>query len=309
MYSTAVEDECGICNGNRSECEQITKSIEYKKAERVSAGSYVKIAMINKGISTFHFEKATHSHSFLALKVKDKYYLNGNHTIMERKAFLIGQTRLWYKRGVKQEILEAGKHPLSDNVDIMLLVLNNDLIKIKYSYWNSINQTKANQTKLRTNYYQWFFENNTNDECSCTTRQPYCVFKSYQNEFVVVSEDLCDAKTKPKPIKCQHKNCSILVPSAPRWQIGPWRACEGRCWPQEAFQRRSLLCVRTISNNKIHTIPTSICLHWLSTIPVTIRECPPNLSSSIPKCSQLKIYHQWNTSEWKGVSTKNERVM
>ena len=183
----------------------------------------------------------------------------------------------------------------------MLLILNKDLIKVKYIYWNLINQTKINQTKLLNNYYIWTFENNTYYDCSCTTQQPYCTFKSRQNELIVVSDDLCDVKSKPRPIKCRQTNCTIQVPSAPRWQTGSWRSCEGRCWPQEAIQRRSLLCVRTISNNRTHTIPTSICIHWLPSIPSTIRECPQNMSLSIPKCSQLKTYHRWSTSEWIGV--------
>ena len=185
----------------------------------------------------------------------------------------------------------------------MLLILNNDIIKIKFIYWELINQTLINQTKFINNYYIWTFENETNDDCLCTTtRQPYCIFKSQQNELIVVSDQLCDSKSKPRPIKCRNINCSIQVPSAPRWQVGVWRSCEGRCWPQEAIQRRSLLCVRTISNNKTHTIPTSICIHWLPSIPITIRECAQNISLTIPKCSILKAYHRWSTDEWTGVS-------
>jgi hypothetical protein len=203
---------------------------------------------------------------------------------------------MWYKRGIKQEILEGRGHSLNEEIDIMLLILSNDLIEVKYIYWDLMNKTK-----FLNNHYLWTFENETNDDCSCTIRQPYCTFKSYQNEIIVVSDQLCDSKSKPRPIKCRNNNCPIQVPSAPRWEIGPWRSCEGRCWPQEAIQRRSLLCVRTISYNRTHTIPTSICTHWLSSIPITIRECPENISLTIPKCSNMKTYNRWNTSEWIGV--------
>jgi hypothetical protein len=209
---------------------------------------------------------------------------------------------MWYKRGIKQEILEGRGHPLTEELDIMLLILNNDLNKVKYIYWNLTNYTKIDKTKVLNSYYLWTFENETNDDCSCTTRQPYCIFNSYQNEIIVVSDELCDPKSKPRPIKCRNTNCEIQVPSAPRWQVGSWRLCEGRCWPQEAIQRRSLLCVRTISNNRTHTIPTSICTHWLPSIPITIRECPQNISLTIPKCSNMKNYNRWSTSEWIGVS-------
>lgn len=317
MYSTAIEDECGICNGNRSHCQQKSKLFEYKKPTSVSFGSYVKIGNVSKGIATFKIEKTTHANHFLAIKVKglffisfkiwlfdfiDRYYLNGNRSITSNKAFRIGQTRLWYKRDNKQEILEARGYPLTEEIDLMLLILNNDLIKVKYTYWDLVNQTKLNSTKIQNHYYLWRFDNDTNDDCSCITQQPSCTFQSYQNEIIVVSDGLCDSKTKPRPRKCSMAHCSGRIHSAPRWHVGPWRACEGRCWPQEAIQRRSLLCVRTISNNKTHTIPTSICTQRFPSIPITIRECPQNLSSTIPKCHALKIYHQWNTSEWKGVS-------
>ncbi|CAF0831949.1 unnamed protein product [Rotaria sordida] len=300
LYSTAIEDECGICNGNRSYCQQITKTFQYKKNETTPDGSYVKIGSISKGIATFQIEKPTQSISFLAIQIKDRFYLNGNRSITEQNSFQIGQTRMWYKRGKKQEILEGRGHPLNEQIDIMLLILNNDLIKVKCIYWEIINNTIINKTKLFNNYYKWTFENQTNDDCSCTSRQPYCTFKSHQSEIIVVSDQLCDSKLKPHPLKCKNANCPIQVPSAPRWQVGPWRSCEGRCWPQEAIQRRSLLCVRTISNNRTHTIPTSICTHRLPSIPITIRECPQNMSLTIPKCSKMKTYSQWSTSEWIG---------
>jgi hypothetical protein len=228
--------------------------------------------------------------------------LNGNHSINERKTFQIGHTRISYDRGIEQEVIEGRGYPLNEEIDITLLILNKDLIKIKFIYWELMNNTLTNKTRLGNNYYMWTFENETYDECSCITRQPICIFKSQQNELVVVSDQLCDSKVKPRPLKCRNSNCPIQVSSAPRWQVGPWQSCEGRCWPQEAIQRRSLLCVRTISNNKTHTIPTSICTHWLPSIPITIRECPQNVSLTIPKCSTMKIYNRWNTGEWTGVS-------
>ncbi len=298
--------------------------MQNKKQEARSTGFYVKIGSISKGIATFQIEKTTHGSHFLAIKIKgwfifieiknfpivilDRYYLNGNRSITEHKTFPIGHTRLWYDRGSKKEILEGRGHPLTEELDIMLLILNNDLIKVNYTYWDLINSTKINETKIRNNYYLWKFEKDTNADCFCTTRQPYCTLNSYQDEIIVVSDELCDQKTKPRPIKCHTNNCSIQVPSAPRWQIGSWRLCEGRCWPQEAIQRRSLLCVRTISNNRTHTIPTSICIHWLRSIPITIRECPQNNSLTIPKCSSMKTYHQWSAGEWIGVSVNCDIV-
>ena len=145
----------------------------------------------------------------------------------------------------------------------MLLIINHDLIKVKYVFWDLVNYTKKDEVKLRNNHYLWRFENDTYEDCSCTTRQAYCTFKSSQNEIIVVSDELCESKSKPRPIKCRTTNCSMQVSSAPRWQIGTWRPCEGRCWPQEAIQRRSLLCVRTTSNNRTHTISTKY-LHSLA---------------------------------------------
>ncbi|CAF0803716.1 unnamed protein product [Adineta ricciae] len=310
LYSKAVEDECGICNGNRSHCHKITKTISFKRNQTVSLGSYIKIGNISKDISTFQVEKPFQSNSFLAVKIKDRYYLNGNHSIIGHKNFQIGQTRIWYERASKKEILEGRGSPLTEHVDIMLLILTNDVVNIKFTYWELVNYTLTNKVNALHKYYIWTFEIETYDECSCTTRQPECVFKSQQNELIVVSDQLCDAKLKPTPIKCRTTNCSTAMSSAPRWQVGAWGLCEGRCWPQEAIQRRSLLCVRTIPNNKTHTIPTSICLHWLSSIPQTIRECPQNMSSAIPKCSSLKLYHRWDVSEWtKNCSSKNPCAM
>ena len=70
LYSTAVEDECGVCNGNRTFCKQINKVLQYKRQAKTPAGSYVKVGTIAKGIATFQLEKLTQTSSFLAIKVK-----------------------------------------------------------------------------------------------------------------------------------------------------------------------------------------------------------------------------------------------
>ena len=234
----------------------------------------------------------------------DRYYLNGDRSITESSVFQLGQTHLWYKRESKHEVLEGRGHPLLEDVDIMILILNSDLIKIKYVYWELVNTTQSPHSQLH-HHYTWAWENGTNDDCSCVTRQAHCTFRSAQNESIVVSDRLCDAKTKPSAVKCRASLCSDQSLAAPRWQVGAWRNCEGRCSPQEALQRRSLLCVRTLPSNRTHTIPSSICLHWLSSIPVTIRECPADLSSAIPKCTSMTTYSRWTTGDWIGVSTRS----
>jgi hypothetical protein len=66
----AVEDECGVCNGNRSDCQQVTKIFEYKRQQAVTTSSYIKVGILPKGAATFQLEKATQSTSFLAIKIK-----------------------------------------------------------------------------------------------------------------------------------------------------------------------------------------------------------------------------------------------
>ena len=70
LYSTASEDECGICNGNRKNCQKLQTIFEYKRKKTVPAGSYVKLGSISKGIGTFKITKVTQSSSFLAMKIK-----------------------------------------------------------------------------------------------------------------------------------------------------------------------------------------------------------------------------------------------
>lgn len=245
------------------------------------------------------FDLSIESISLSVLSSLDRYYLNGNRSIIESSLFYLGQTRVWYKRGTKHEIVEGRGHPLSDDVDIMLLSLNNDTIPIHFVYWELANRGKS--SSLQTHLYTWRWDNDTSDDCSCQTQQIHCTVQTDTNETVVVADHLCDSKRKPSLTKCRSNFCSNQSSSAPRWYPGPWRSCQGPCWPQEAFQRRSLLCVRTLPDNRTHTIPTSICLHWFSSIPMTIRQCPESQSTNIPKCSSLKTFSWWNTSEWQGV--------
>jgi hypothetical protein len=225
--------------------------------------------------------------------------LNGNRSISESSTFQLGRTRFWYRRGPKEEILEGRGHPLSEEIDIMILILNNDLIKIKCHYWQLTNKSKS---QANQSFYQWTWENDTQDDCFCETRQAHCALMNERNESVLVADHLCDAKKRPKAWKCRNQGCTRDSPSAPRWHIGAWRTCEGRCWPQEAIQRRSLLCIRTLPNKQIHTIPTGICLRFLAIVPITVRECPTEQSSTLLKCNSLKSYSRWTTGPWIGVS-------
>ena len=230
----------------------------------------------------------------------DRYHLNGQRSITENSLFFIGQTRLWYKRGGEHETIEGRGHPLNENVDIMLLSLNDDGIQIDYLYWELVNKSKA--LPYQWHFYKWKWDNETGEDCSCQTRQLLCTFQTDSNDTIVVADHLCDPKQKPSPIKCHSNACSNQSLFVPRWYPGAWRSCEGRCWPEEAFQRRSLLCVRTLADNRTHTVPTSLCLNWFPSVPITIRSCPESQAKNIAKCASLKSYSRWNTSEWRGVS-------
>ena len=237
------------------------------------------------------------------MNILDRYHLNGNRSIAESSHFHIGQTHVWYRRGHKNEVLEGHGQGLLEDIDIMILILNTDLIQIKYSYWQMTNTSKSMVLK---NNYQWTWENDINNDCLCQKREPICAILSKESEKIVVSDHLCNVKLKPSSVQCQSMTCSGHAPAAPRWQLGSWRTCEGRCRPQEAIQRRSLLCVRTLKDNRTHAIPTSICLRLLPSIPITVRECPLNVSLSIPECTSLKTYSRWDTSEWIGVRHKGK---
>ena len=66
----AVEDECGVCNGNRSDCQQVTKIFELKKQQTAAGGAYIKVGTLPKGTATLKVEKVTQPTSFLAIKIK-----------------------------------------------------------------------------------------------------------------------------------------------------------------------------------------------------------------------------------------------
>lgn len=225
--------------------------------------------------------------------------MNGNRSISGSSDFQIGGTYLTYRRNTKKEVLDGNGKPLSEDIDIMILTLNSDLIQIKYSYWQMNNKTKV---KYPTNFYQWTWENGTDDDCLCEHRQLLCTFLTTENERIVVSDHLCDMKKKTNQSNCNTDRCFNKLTSAPRWQIGVWRPCEGRCWPNETVQRRSVLCVRTLPNNRTHGIPFSICQRFFASIPIMIRDCPANESFGIPNCTTLENYSYWVTGDWIGVS-------
>ncbi|MGH0188244.1 UNVERIFIED_CONTAM: hypothetical protein FKN15_028737 [Acipenser sinensis] len=102
--SNAVEDRCGVCLGDGSGCQTVTKIFD------ASEGSgYVDVGLIPKGARDIVVKEVEESGNFLALRSEDpeKYHLNGQFIIQWNGEYKAAGTTFFYERSGNLENLTS----------------------------------------------------------------------------------------------------------------------------------------------------------------------------------------------------------
>uniref|UniRef100_A0A667ZEZ3 ADAM metallopeptidase with thrombospondin type 1 motif 7 n=1 Tax=Myripristis murdjan TaxID=586833 RepID=A0A667ZEZ3_9TELE len=272
--SNAVEDRCGVCQGNGSTCETVRRTFE----ESEGLG-YVDIGLIPEGAWDIRIEEVAEAGNFLALRSDNpnKYFLNGGWTIQWNGDYKAAGTVFTYERtGHLENLTSPG--PTMEPLWIQLLFQETNP-GVRYEY--TISREVSEDNSIPVSVFFWKYGSWT--ECSVTCgvgvqRQTvHCVEKTSG----IVEEHFCDPSTRPddKQASCNKELCPAI------WWTGEWHKCSASCG-NLGLTKRTVICIQAVSVEEQRALQPTECKHMPK---------PPAISS----CNtHIPCPADWTTSSW-----------
>ncbi|KAH0513808.1 A disintegrin and metalloproteinase with thrombospondin motifs 7 [Microtus ochrogaster] len=270
--SGAVEDHCGVCQGNGSTCHTVSRTFE--EAEGLG---YVDIGLIPAGAREILIEEVAEAANFLALRSEDpdKYFLNGGWTIQWNGDYQVAGTTFTYARTGNWENLTS-PGPTSEPVWIQLLFQeSNPGVHYKYT----IHRDSHDEVQLPE--FSWHYGPWSKCTVTCGTgvqRQSlYCM----ERQAGLVDEEHCEHLNRPddRQRKCSEEPCPA------RWWAGEWQLCSRSCG-LGGLSRRTVLCIRSVGLDEQRALEPLACAH----LPRPLAETPCNHHVPCPST--------WGVGNW-----------
>ncbi|XP_041090815.1 A disintegrin and metalloproteinase with thrombospondin motifs 12 [Polyodon spathula] len=271
--SNAIEDRCGVCLGDGSGCQTVTKMFDASEGL-----GYVDVGLIPKGARDIVVKEVKESGNFLALRSEDpeKYYLNGQFIIQWNGEYKAAGTTFFYERSGNLENLTS-PGPTKEPVWLQLLFQERNL-GVKYEYTIQKHQKKENE--VGEPEYIWKYGAWTDCTATCGTgvqRQPVRCIEKWSG---VVEETFCNPDTRPegRQKRCKNQDCPA------RWWVGEWQACSMTCGPA-GLKKRTVFCIRTVGAEE-QALPPSECRHLLKPKP------------QVPCNRDVLCSSHWTVDDW-----------
>uniref|UniRef100_A0A673B4I8 ADAM metallopeptidase with thrombospondin type 1 motif 7 n=1 Tax=Sphaeramia orbicularis TaxID=375764 RepID=A0A673B4I8_9TELE len=274
ISSNAVEDRCGVCNGNGSTCTTVKRTFE----ESEGLG-YVDIGLIPEGAWDIRIEEVAEAGNFLALRSDNpnKYFLNGGWTIQwngEYKA--AGATFTYERTGHLENLTSPG--PTIEPLWIQLLFQETNP-GVRYEY--TINQNVSEDKDKPVSVFFWKYGSWTECSTSCGTGVQRQIVHCVEKTTGIVEEYFCDPLTRPEDnqTRCNKDPCP------PIWWVGEWQKCSSSCG-SSGLAKRTVLCIQALGVDEQKALEPSECEHMPK--PEAVTSC--NTHMPCPA--------DWTTSNW-----------
>ncbi|XP_059123046.1 A disintegrin and metalloproteinase with thrombospondin motifs 7 isoform X3 [Peromyscus eremicus] len=273
--SGAMEDRCGVCQGNGSTCHTVSRTFE--EAEGLG---YVDIGLIPAGAREILIKEVAEAANFLALRSEDpdKYFLNGGWTIQWNGDYQVAGTTFTYARTGNWENLTS-PGPTSEPVWIQLLFQESNP-GVHYEY--TIHRDSRDE--VQPPEFSWHYGPWSKCTVTCGTgvqRQSlYCM----ERQAGLVDEEHCEHLNRPddRQRKCSEEPCPA------RWWAGEWQLCSRSCGPG-GVSRRAVLCIRSVGLDEQRALEPPACEH----LPRPLAETPCNRHVTCPAT--------WGVGNWSQV--------
>ncbi|XP_046898004.1 A disintegrin and metalloproteinase with thrombospondin motifs 7 isoform X5 [Hypomesus transpacificus] len=259
--SNAVEDRCGICNGNGSTCETVKKTFE----ESEGLG-YVDIGLIPEGARDIRIEEVAEAGNFLALRSDDpeKYFLNGGWTIQWNGDYKVAGTIFTYERtGHLENLTSPG--PTMEPVWIQLLFQETNP-GVRYEYTISREVSQDSDNNIPSSDFFWKFGSWTECSTTCGIGVQRQIVHCVEKTSGIVEEHYCDPLTRPddKRASCNEELCPAI------WWVGEWQKCSALCGSL-GLAKRTVLCIQAVGLEEQRALQPSQCQHMPK--PVSVAPC------------------------------------
>nr|XP_046249394.1 A disintegrin and metalloproteinase with thrombospondin motifs 7 isoform X2 [Scatophagus argus] len=248
IESSAVEDRCGVCNGNDSTCTTVRRTFD----ESEGLG-YVDIGLIPEGAWDIRIEEVAEAGNFLALRsdTPNKYFLNGGWTIQWNGEYKAAGTVFTYERtGHLENLTSPG--PTMEPLWIQLLFQEtNPGVRYEYTISRNVSEDDVAASGFFWKYGSW-------TECSvtCGTGVQRQIVHCVEKTTGIVEEHFCDPLTRPddNQTSCNKDPCPAT------WWVGEWQKCSSSCG-SSGQTKRTVLCIQAVSVEEQKALQPSECGH------------------------------------------------
>ncbi|XP_063044253.1 A disintegrin and metalloproteinase with thrombospondin motifs 7 isoform X2 [Engraulis encrasicolus] len=249
--SNAVEDRCGVCQGNGSTCETVKKTFD--KTEGLG---YVDIDVIPVGARDIRIEEVAEAGNFLALRSSDprKYFLNGGWTIQWNGEYKAGGTIFTYERtGHLENLTSPG--PTMEPVWIQLLFQETNP-GVRFEYTISRDFSSEANSSFAISDFEWQYGSWTECSATCGTGVQRQIVHCVERSTGIVEDQYCDTSTRPddKRASCNEEICPAI------WWVGEWQRCSASCGGS-GLSKRSVLCIQSVGQEEQRALQPSACQH------------------------------------------------
>ncbi|XP_030747517.1 A disintegrin and metalloproteinase with thrombospondin motifs 9 isoform X2 [Sitophilus oryzae] len=247
LDSGNVLDECGVCNGDNSTCQEISGAYN-KTADQVS---YNKVVRIPRGSSNIDVRQVSHNsdENFLALRDGETgaYILNGDQMLMIQEMEVeYGQTIIKYSgsSALVERITTLRNQKLHKDLVVEVLSIKN-LSPPDITYRYLISKEAAPSVSFPSRY-SWRLNQKRWSKCSSICegtqyRKPICVDLDKGVEVHATYCDSSDVESATEKRQCNN-DCSLT------WNIVSRSACSPHCGT--GYRRVYYNCMKISSKNQ-----------------------------------------------------------
>lgn len=243
VESTAVEDACGVCQGDGTKCDTIQGMYNKQSLEP----GYREIITIPAEARNIHIEEVNATENYIAIGSASTktFYLNGKRHVTLAGEYTIAGAQALYERDNELEKIRI-PGPLKEPI-LIYIIFRGKAYNPGVSYQYTISKREP-----KTVQYQWILSDWS--QCSATCgggtqfRRPLCqesviagIPSVIDGTATIVDESWCDSYDRPEQLM---RTCNIeTCPS--HWWIGPWQSCPVTCAAKggKPMRRRSVMCV------------------------------------------------------------------
>ncbi|XP_066109699.1 A disintegrin and metalloproteinase with thrombospondin motifs 16 isoform X2 [Saccopteryx bilineata] len=270
LGSSAVEDSCGVCKGNNSDCT--THKGLYSKQHRTN--QYYQMVTIPSGARSIRIYEMNVSTSYIAVRNALKtYYLNGHWTVDWPGHYKFSGTAFDYRRSYRDPESLTSVGPTNETLIVELLLQGrNPGVAWEYSVPRLAGERKPTAQPS----YTWAI---VRSQCSvsCGGGQMTTREGCYKDLKFQVNTSFCNPNTRPVTgvVPCKVSACP------PSWSVGNWSTCSRTCGG--GTQSRVVQCMQR-AHYRSERVSASLC--------------PQPGPSGQQACQSQSCPPTWSTGPW-----------
>ncbi|XP_023444630.2 A disintegrin and metalloproteinase with thrombospondin motifs 16 [Dasypus novemcinctus] len=243
LGSDAVEDLCGVCGGNNSDCT-IHRGLYTKQHP---TNQYYQMVTIPPGARSIRIHELNSSASYISVRNSlRRYHLNGHWTVDWPGRYTFSGAAFDYKRSYNQPESLTSTGPTNETLIVELLLQGrNPGVAWQYSVPRAAKKPSPQPS------YTWAVIRSA-CSVSCGGGQMTTREGCYRDLRFPVDTSFCNPRTRPVTgvVACQLAACP------PSWSVGNWSACSRTCGG--GAQSRPVQCVQR-ARHRSEVVSGSLC--------------------------------------------------